>query len=203
MRHAALGMALLLVLGMAAALGCLSKDPPSRVVVSEVNAKAPRAFGLGRVPSPSEIEAWDLDVMPDGEGLPAGGGSVEDGHTLYVEACQRCHGVEGRGGPFDVLAGRLPGDAFPFATDPSAPRTIGSYWPYATTLFDYTRRAMPQDRPGSLEDDEVYALTAYLLHLNGLLEEDASIDRTSLPQIIMPARDRFLPDDRRGGPEVR
>jgi len=164
---------------------------------------APSRFDLGRTPDPQEIARWDLDVRPDGEGLPAGSGSVEEGRDLYLEECARCHGADGRGGPFDVLVGRLEGDAFPFATDPSAPRTIGSYWPYASTLFDYTRRAMPQDRPGSLSDDEVYALTAYLLHLNDLLDDDARLDRDSLPKIVMPARDRFVPDDRRGGPEIR
>jgi len=163
----------------------------------------PERFDLGRDPAGDEIAAWDVDIMPDGEGLPAGSGTVEAGRSLYVDQCQRCHGVGGRGGPFDVLVGRLPDDRFPFALDPSAPRTIGSYWPWATTLFDYTRRAMPQDRPGSLGDAEVYSLTAYLLHLNGLLEADASIDRDSLPLIVMPARDRFMGDDRRGGEEIR
>ena len=157
----------------------------------------------GRPPAAEEISRWDVDVGPDGEGLPSGSGSVAEGRALYARQCERCHGIGGRGGPFDVLAEREDDDAFPFAIDPSAVRTIGSYWPYATTLFDYTRRAMPQDRPGSLSDDEVYALTAYLLHLNQLLDAEGRLDRESLPQIVMPARDRFVPDDRRGGPEIR
>ena len=86
---------------------------------------------------------------------------------------------------------------------PRTPRSIGSYWPYATTVFDYTRRAMPLERPGSLTDDEVYALTAYLLHMNDLWPEDEALDGASLPTLVMPARDRFIPDDRRGGAEVR
>ena len=158
---------------------------------------------IGRSPTQAEIDAWDIDIMPDGEGLPEGSGNVADGRTLYATQCKNCHGAEGRGGPFDQLAGRLPNDAFPFALDPRAKRTIGNYWPFATTIFDYTRRAMPQDRPGSLSDDEVYALTAYLLYLNELVDENATLDRETLPGIVMPARDRFVPDDRRGGPEIR
>jgi len=168
-------------------------------------AKSPpdTRYALGRRPTASEIAAWDIDIMPDGTGLPDGSGNVVDGRTLYAARCQRCHGAGGRGGPFDQLAGRIPDDAFPFALDPRVKHTIGNYWPYATTIFDYTRRAMPQDRPGSLTNDEVYSLTAYLLYLNELLDEKATLDRETLPQIVMPARDRFIPDDRRGGPEVR
>jgi S-disulfanyl-L-cysteine oxidoreductase SoxD len=95
-----------------------------------------------------------------------------------------------------VLVGRLPGDTFPFARDPKAPKTIGSYWPYATTVFDYIRRAMPPDAPGSLKDDEVYGLVAYLLALNELVPADAVIDATSLPKVKMPAHDHFVPDKR-------
>lgn len=160
-------------------------------------------YALGRPVTAEEIARWDVDVMPDGEGLPEGSGTVEAGRLLYFERCQGCHGAMGRNGPFDVLAGRLPDDEFPFALDRSVRRTIGNYWPWATTLFDYTRRAMPLDRPGSLEDDEVYALTAYLLHLNDLLEEGSTLDRHNLASIVMPARDRFTADDRRGGPEIR
>ncbi len=203
-------------------LGCLSSllagcqqfetstITPEKNGISSMDSRVARAhperierFDLGRDARRDEIVAWDIDVLPDGEGLPPGSGTVEAGRSLYVEQCQRCHGADGQGGPFDVLAGRLPDDAFPFALDPRAQHTIGSYWPWATTIFDYTRRAMPQDRPGSLDDDEVYSLTAYLLHLNDLLEADASLDRESLPLIVMPARDRFVPDDRRGGKEIR
>jgi cytochrome c len=158
---------------------------------------------LGRPVSAEEIALWDIDVMPDGEGLPKGSGTVEAGRLLYFERCQGCHGAHGRDGPFDTLAGRLPNDEFPFALDRSARRTIGNYWPWATTIFDYVRRAMPLDRPGSLDDNEVYALTAYLLFLNDLIDEDSTLDRHNLPSIIMPAQDRFIADDRRGGPEIR
>ncbi|MEO1933329.1 MAG: cytochrome c [Myxococcales bacterium] len=160
-------------------------------------------FAIGRTPTPREITAWNIDIMPDGEGLPTGSGTVAEGRELYLAQCKNCHGLEGRGGPFDRLAGRLPEDAFPFDQDPLAKHTIGNYWPFSTTIFDYTRRAMPMDRPGSLEDNEVYALTAYLLFLNDFVGEEARIDRETLPTIVMPSRDRFIRDDRRGGPEIR
>ena len=158
--------------------------------------KAPATFGIGRPATPAEIAALDIDVGPDGVGLPPGHGSAADGAPLYAARCAGCHGKTGKEGPNDVLVGRLPGDAFPFARDPRAPKTIGSYWPYATTVFDYIRRAMPPDQPGSLRDDEVYGLVAYLLTLNELIPADAVIDAASLPKVKMPAHDHFVPDTR-------
>lgn len=158
--------------------------------------KAPATFGIGRPATPAEIAALDIDVGPDGAGLPPGHGSAADGAPIYAARCASCHGKTGKEGPNDVLVGRLPGDAFPFAKDPRAPKTIGSYWPYATTVFDYIRRAMPPDKPGSLRDDEVYGLVAYLLSLNELIAPDAVIDAASLPKVRMPAHDHFVPDTR-------
>ena len=160
-------------------------------------------FGFGETPSPERIAAWDIDIGPDGEGLPPGSGSVERGETLYRLQCVQCHGGRGEGAQFEALAARVPGDRFPFAEDRRWPLTVGNYWPYATTLFDYIRRAMPQAAPGTLPPDDVYALTAFILQLNGLLGPGDSLDAESLPRIQMPARDRFVRDDRRGGPEVR
>jgi len=160
-------------------------------------AKAPATFGIGRPATPSEIAALDIDVGPDGVGLPPGRGTSADGAPIYAARCASCHGKTGKEGPNDVLVGRLPGDAFPFAKDPRAPKTIGSYWPYATTVFDYIRRAMPPDKPGSLQNDEVYALTAYLLASNELIPADAIVDATSLPKVKMPAREHFVPDARK------
>lgn len=160
-------------------------------------------FGFGETASPERIAAWDIDIGPDGEGLPPGSGSVERGETLYRLQCVQCHGARGEGSQFEALAGRVPGDRFPFAEDRRYRITVGSYWPYATTLFDYIRRAMPQAAPGSLPPDDVYALTAFILQLNGILGPGDSLDAESLPRIRMPARDRFVRDDRRGGPEVR
>jgi len=163
-------------------------------------SKTPERFGIGRAATPEEIAAWDIDVRPDGVGLPPGQGTPGDGTTIYAAKCSACHGKSGREGPNDRLVGRLPNDAFPFGREASVPHTIGNYWPYATTVFDYIRRAMPPDAPGSLKDNEVYALTAYLLYLNDLVPLDATIDATSLPKVKMPARDRFVPDPR-GGPK--
>jgi cytochrome c len=166
---------------------------------AKATTKEPAVFGIGRPASPAEIAAWDIDVGPDGVGLPPGRGTPAEGAPIYAARCAACHGKTGKEGPNDVLVGRLPGDAFTFARDPRAPKTIGSYWPYATTLFDYIRRAMPPDQPGSLGDEEVYGLVAYLLSLNELIAADAVIDAASLPKVAMPAHDHFVPDSR-GGP---
>jgi len=164
-------------------------------------AQPPTTFGIGRLATAEDIAKVDIDVHPDGTGLPAGRATPADGAPIYAAKCSACHGQTGREGPNDRLAGRLPGDAFPFARDPRIPHTIGNYWPYATTVFDYIRRAMPPLEPGSLKDTEVYALTAYLLFLNDLVPADAVLDATSLPKIKMPSRDRFVPDPR-GGPRA-
>jgi S-disulfanyl-L-cysteine oxidoreductase SoxD len=163
----------------------------------------PPPLGIGRAATPDDIRALDIDVMPDGRGLPSGRGSAVEGAVLYGAKCASCHGVKGVGGSAERLAGRTPGDSFAFATDASLARTIGSYWPYATTLYDYTARAMPFQQPGTLTPDETYAVVAYLLFLNGVIAEDAVMDRSSLPEVRMPARERFVPDNRRGGREVK
>jgi len=156
----------------------------------------PATFGIGRPATPAEIAALDIDIGPEGAGLPPGRGTAAAGAPIYAARCAGCHGKTGREGPNDVLVGRLPGDAFPFARDPRAPKTIGSYWPYATTVFDYIRRAMPPDAPGSLKDEEVYGLVAYLLAMNELIPQDAIVDAASLPKVQMPARAHFVPDTR-------
>jgi len=168
-----------------------------------LNAEPTDTFGMGRPVSEREIAAWDIDVRPDGTGLPTGSGTVARGEQLYLDKCLVCHGAGGIGGPFGTLVGRIKGDEFPFGSDPTLVKTIGNYWPYATTVFDYINRAMPYDAPGSLQAQEVYALVAYLLHLNEILEADAVVSQKNLAEIIMPARNRFVPDNRRGGPEVR
>ena len=163
----------------------------------------PDKYGMGRTVAADEIAAWDIDVRPDGRGLPKGNGSVQLGGEIYAIKCALCHGASGVEGPFDVLVGRLPDDAFSFAREPGTVKTIGNYWPYATTVFDYINRAMPFTAPGSLQADEVYALVAYLLFLNDIVPSNTVLSEQSLPLINMPARHRFVLDDRRGGPEVR
>lgn len=181
------------VRGVPALIAQTQTKPPAKTQA----ATAPPTFGIGRPATPAEIAAIDIDVGPDGAGLPPGRGTSADGAPIYAARCASCHGKTGKEGPNDVLVGRLPGDAFTFARDQRAPKTIGSYWPYATTVFDYIRRAMPPDKPGSLQDDEVYALTAYLLAANELVPADAVVDAAALPKVKMPAREHFVPDARK------
>lgn len=165
---------------------------------------APEVVGVGREATAQEIAAWDIDVNPKGEGLPPGEGSVAMGAVVYARSCASCHGPAGEGiAPNPRLVGRIPGDSFPFATDRSVPRTIGSYWPYATTLFDYIRRAMPQNALGSLSADETYAVVAWLLSANDVIAPDAVMNATALPAVQMPSRNRFVRDDRTGGAGFR
>lgn len=160
-------------------------------------------FGFGRAPTPDEIEALDIDVMPDGTGLPEGSGTARDGEAVYFQKCAACHGVTGTEGPNDRLVGREPSEGFPFGRDRGHRKTIGNYWPYATTIYDYTYRAMPFDAPGSLTPEEVYSLVAYLLYKNEIIGQDEPMNAETLPEVVMPAHDRFVPDNRTGGPELR
>jgi len=142
---------------------------------------------FGRAATAQEVAAWDISIPPGGAGLPAGSGTVKQGESVYVAQCQACHGPKGVGKPADPLVGGVGS----LATDKPV-RTVGSYWPYATTLFDYTRRAMPATKPLSLSNDEVYAVTAYLLHLNGIVAENAVMNSQTLPQVKMPNREGFV-----------
>jgi S-disulfanyl-L-cysteine oxidoreductase SoxD len=144
--------------------------------------------GLGRVATPDEIASWDISIGPDGAGLPAGGGPPKQGEAVYAEKCIACHGEKGAGKPNDQLVGgrgSLSGDQPPV-------KTVGSFWPYATTLFDYIRRAMPLNAPKSLSDDEVYAVSAYILQLNGIIGQADAMHAQTLPQVRMPNRDGFI-----------
>ena len=198
-----LSLGLTLGLGLGYALGGCAPGGSELAPGSEGDGGArasseplPERFGLGRPAGDGEIAALAIAVMPDGRGLPAGSGTAREGSPLYAAQCAACHGSQGEGGLGGQLAGRIPDDAFDFGDGMDGPRTIGSYWPYATTVFDYVRRSMPFDRPGSLTDEEVYAITAHLLYLNDLVGEDETMDRETLSQVVMPARDRFVPDDR-------
>ena len=148
-----------------------------------------RALALGAPVSAEEVARWDISIPPSGAGLPAGGGTARQGLQVYEQKCQACHGAKGAGKPADALAG----GTGTLATKTPV-RTVGSYWPYATTLFDYVRRAMPTTNPLSLSNDEVYAVSAYVLYLNGILGEDAQMNARSLPQVKMPNRDGFVSD---------
>lgn len=172
-------------------------------LVATLDSGPPARFGFGRPATADEIASWDISARPDGRGLPPGSGTARDGAVIYASRCAGCHGATGREGPADPLVGREPHVGFPFGRDPTLVRTIGNYWPYATTIYDYLYRAMPLNAPGSLAPDDVYSLVAYLLWRNEIIADTALIDARTLPRIAMPARSHFVIDDRRGGREVR
>lgn len=156
-----------------------------------------QTFGFGRKATKEEIDRVDIDVRPDGKGLPAGSGIVSKGKMLFETKCVACHGVGGVGG----INGSLVTNKNPSVKKKE--KTIGNYWPYATTVFDYIRRAMPFNAPGSLTNDEVYHLTAYLLNANEIIDDKTIINAQTLPKVVMPAQKLFIPDDRKGGPEIK
>jgi mono/diheme cytochrome c family protein len=143
---------------------------------------------LGKAISAEDLASWDISIGPDGAGLPSGSGTVKQGEAIFMAKCQACHGEKGAGTPNDRLVGgqgSLPGDKPPV-------KTVGSYWPYATTLFDYIRRAMPFNESKSLTGDEVYGVVAYLLNLNGVIPESETMNAQSLPKVTMPNREGFV-----------
>jgi cytochrome c len=142
--------------------------------------------GLGEPVDAAQIAAWNLSVYPDGRGLPAGSGTAQQGLSVYKDRCAACHGDEGEGGSGGHLVGRGP------LADADPDQAVGNYWPYATTLFDFIRRAMPMDKPGSLSADEIYAVSAYVLYLNRIVELDQTLDAGTLAGIRMPNRDGFI-----------
>src|SRR5258706_1669662 len=142
---------------------------------------------LGKPISEGDLKAWDISIAPDGVGLPAGSGTPAQGATVFAAKCAACHGAKGEGG----AGPRLVGGQGTLAA-PSLPvQTVGSYWPYATTVFDYVRRTMPWDRPKTLTNDEVYALTAYILNINGIVKDGETMDKDKLAKVRMPNRDGF------------
>ena len=166
-------------------------------------ATAPARYGIGRPATPDEVKKLDIDVSPDGTGLPEGRGTVAEGAATYAAKCASCHGKSGEGASFDRLVATDAGENFAFGRDPRLARAIGNYWPYASTLYDYTARSMPFAAPGTLTPNEVYGLVAYLLSLNKVVPETAVMDQTTLPKVVMPARDRFVKDNRTGGKVVK
>ena len=143
--------------------------------------------GLGRALTPDEVRKLDITVAPNGAGLPAGSGSVAVGAAVFTQKCQGCHGAQGSGKPQDQLTGGVGSLA-----SGKAVKTPVSYWPSATTLFDYIRRAMPYTAPQSLTNDEVYAVTAYLLSIDGVVAKEEVLDAKTLPAVKMPNKDGFV-----------
>jgi mono/diheme cytochrome c family protein len=162
--------------------------------------KDPRQYSLGHPAAAATIAAENIDVSANGAGLPPGSGTPEQGATVFAASCASCHGKNGEGTPplYPQLVGGPP--AANFDSDFKIPRTIGNYWPYATTLFDYVRRAMPLTAPQSLSNDDVYAVSAYVLYLNGLVPDSAVVDGKALTALRMPNRDGFVGDPR---PDVK
>jgi cytochrome c len=154
-------------------------------------AEEPLRYGFGRPTTSAEVKAWNIDVSPTGEGLPPGQGTVQQGAEIYANKCAACHGSTGMEGPKD----RLVGGQGSLATEHPV-KTIGSFWPYATTLYDYIHRAMPLNAPQSLTPDEVYSVVAWLLHQNGIIPASAAIDAQTLPAVKMPNRGGFVSDPR-------
>jgi S-disulfanyl-L-cysteine oxidoreductase SoxD len=143
---------------------------------------------LGQPIAPADIAPWDISIGPDGAGLPPGRGTAAQGEAIYLAQCQACHGEKGAGRPND----RLVGGTGSLEPGKAPIKTVGSYWPYATTLFDYIRRAMPFQESKSLTADELYAVSAYILHLNDIIGKDDVLDAQSLPKVRMPNRDGFI-----------
>jgi cytochrome c len=154
------------------------------LLAAESYAQSP---SLGKPMNSNDVLAINFTVLPDGTGLPEGAGSAAGGETVYRQHCAACHGVEGN----KPLNDRLIGGIGSLTTDRPI-KTVGSFWPYATTLFDYTRRAMPYPSPGVLTNDELYAVTAYVLFLNGIVDRAIVLDAETLPGILMPNRDNFV-----------
>jgi cytochrome c len=161
------------------------------VVLQAIASAQSPTYGLGRAPRSDEFQSWDIAIGPSGKELPPGSGSAVEGSKVYAAKCAACHGKTGKEGPNDVLAG---GQGTLNTNKPV--KTIGSYWPYATTVWDYINRSMPYDKPASMSSGEVYAVTAYLLSLNGIIREDEVMNSKTLPQVKMPNRNGFIGDPR-------
>lgn len=169
-------------MSMPRVLLCLSLSVAGAATADEIAGP-----GLGQPVARSLLNQWNGDVFPDGQGLPPGRGNALEGETIYREHCQTCHGFEGKGGSAEELAGSEHS-----LTDDPPDKTIGTYWPYATTVFDFTRRSMPLSAPGTLSDDQLYAVTAYLLYLNGIIGADDEMSAATLPLVEMPNRNGFI-----------
>lgn len=193
---------IVLTIALGACEGKSANAPPSSSATGQTGL--PQQYGIGHAPSAVQIAAIDIDANPAGAGLPPGQGTATAGAAIYAQKCAMCHSSHGQGqGPYPRLIGRVPPPGFTFAKDVAAPKTIGNYWPYATTVYDYVHRAMPYNAPGSLSPSETYSVVAFLLSENGIVPATAVIDAETLPAVKMPAHSYFVPDNRTGGKPFR
>ena len=217
MTHAQIARALLRASACVTLIGCdVANKSPNATSNSVIGSASPATeiatpsawpdhYGLGVLASAATIAALDTDVDTTGAGLPPGQGTPAQGAIVYQAKCAACHGQKGEGvKPFPPLIQPMAvNDSFPWAKNAGAPKTVGNYWPFATTLYGYIRHSMPQTMPGSLTPDEVYQVVAYILAENGVLARDATLNAQSLALVKLPMRNRFIIDTRRGGAEVR
>lgn len=193
-RAVALGAAVALAIGLAVGGPVLAQQKSTAAKTSAKQAPlATKRLGIGRPATPDEIAGWDIDVRPDGQGLPPGRGTAKDGEVLYLQQCSACHGEFGESaGRWPILSG---GNGSLASHDPV--RSVGSYWPYASTLFDYIRRTMPFGNAQSLTNDQLYALTAYVLYLNDIIRDEGfELNATTFKTIKLPNEPNFIDDDR-------
>ena len=196
------------LVGIVFTAGCRQVGDNGAEVHAAPPPQLPSHFDLGSAVDSVKLASIDIDIDPTGAHLPPGSGTPAKGFLVYTANCARCHGAKGEGIPTMTpagpkLVGRDPRDGFPFGNDPKLVKTVGNYWPYATTLYDYTNRAMPFMQPGTLTPNETYSLVAYILNLNKIVPDDAVMDKTTLPKVVMPSRDRFVVDNRKGGKVVK
>ena len=186
------GMAAL-ALGLVPLAAAAQQQPARPATTAAATAAAPKPFGLGRPALPEEVKAWDIDVLPDGRGLPVGKGNAKDGEALYITNCAACHGEFGEGvARWPVLSGGLGS-----LKNDRPEKTVGSFWPATSTLFDYIRRAMPYGNAQSLTPDEIYAISAYILHMNDVIKDpEKELNQSNFAQIELPNAKGFYDDDR-------
>ena len=168
---------------------CKSVVFSAALLLAGAVAASAQAPSFGQPIAPADLAPWDIEILPSGAGLPSGSGTVAQGEAVYAAKCQACHGEKGAGQPND----RLVGGQGTIRAGTAPVKTVGSYWPYATTLFDYIRRAMPWTNPKSLTDDEVYAVAAYILNLNGIIGANDTMNAQTLAKVSMPNKDGFIP----------
>jgi S-disulfanyl-L-cysteine oxidoreductase SoxD len=178
--------------------GCTTRSSNADVQAS-APPSPPSHFDIGAPIDSIRLATINIDVDTTGAGLPPGSGTPAQGLIVYAQKCASCHGAKGEGiGPAPKLVGRDPRQGFPFGRDAKLAKTVGNYWPYSTTLYDYIHRAMPLSAPGSLAPNEVYSTVAWILAENEIIPRDAVIDAKTLPAVKMPARPHFVLDDRTG-----